>query len=151
MENNKICIFEHLLSVVDTFLKTDVQNTTVLIDSGLRYPLRTLKQSYPRLYYFAFGVGTEYSLYLSKTPFNIDYFDLTFKSKKLFLQYTGLKIDLNLTKEFVPKYDPTYNLTTWFELLSDALLAIGCEKDFPGRVLRHILYISICRIRLEII
>lgn len=121
---------DNLLAAIDNFLKSDAQDFAMMINSDLRHSIRQLKQIYPGLYYFASGVGKEYKLYLSKNKFVIDYFDLTPKSKKLFIQYTGLKIDLNLTRALVVKLNPYLNLDSWFTLLSETLLAIGCEKDF---------------------
>src|SRR5579872_3055408 len=133
MDTQIISNFKLLCDTIDIFLKSDSQNTSFEISSKLRKPMRDLPNLYSNLYYFAYGVGLTYKLYLSKETFTIDFTTLTHSTKKLFITHSGLKISENITSTEIAILDPYLGLTKWFKLLSDCLLVLGGEKDFKSK------------------
>lgn len=124
---------KNLQTVVEEFLESGMVQKNVMVDSRLRKPMRDFKKLFPNLFYFAYGLGKDYHLILSKEKFRIDFFSLTPKCKKFFIEYTGLKIDPHIDQEMVHKLDPYLGLTEWFDLLSDVLLFINGEKEFISK------------------
>ena len=134
METNiRIGSFDDLKLFVEGFLSTENRQETVFIGNFLRRPMREFKELYPNLVYFAYGLGQEYKLALSKDKFKIDYYSLSAKTKKVFVEYSGLRIDPNADLNLINKLNPYLELDVWFDLLSDCLLYVGGEKEFMSK------------------
>src|SRR5437868_5096258 len=125
--------FDGLKIFVENFLAGDKLEEEIMVGSKLRRSIRQFKKLYPQLYYFAYGLGEEYKLVLSKKELKIDFFVLTSRCKKFFIEYTGLKISPLIDKESAKKLEPYLELEKWFGLLSDALIFVGGEKDFVSK------------------
>ena len=86
MSDDKIIIinkFEKLIEMVDSFINGNDIIKEILIKNCLRKPIRQFKELYPNLYYFAYGLGHEYNLVLSKNNIKI----ASFKSKVCIRRY----------------------------------------------------------------
>jgi hypothetical protein len=131
--------FKHFNSVIDLklfveiFLSDNLIEISVKISSNLRKPIREFKTLYPTLFYFAYGLGKEYVLVLSKKKLTIEFLSLTPKCKKIFIENIGLRIIPNINKETIHKINTALGLDKWFEILSDALLFVGGEKEFVSK------------------
>lgn len=130
---NCVSLLDDLKLIVEKFLVGENPIDTVVIDSMLRRPIREFKQLYPQLNYFAYGLGREYTLILSKEKIRLDYKCLTPKCKKTFIENAGLCIDPNIDDDQIKKLDPYLNLTEWFKLFLDALVYVGGEKEFISK------------------
>lgn len=95
--------------------------------------MRRFKTEFPNLFYFAYGLGNEYKLVLSKEKFKIGFHSLTKKCKKFFIKYTCLRIDPDINPELLDKLNPYLELDKWFELLTDVLHYVHGEKEFISR------------------
>ncbi len=124
---------EQLQNFVENFLSSDQLWNYVNIKSSLRKPIRSFKKKYPELIFFAYGLQKEYKFFVSKTIFNVNYFDLSIKSRKIFVSDTGIKIDPKATKEQLTSVYEYLDLNKWFNLLSDVLIFMGSEKDFISK------------------
>lgn len=118
--------------IEEFFIQSEQETFSVPISCELRRPLREFKTLYPGLHYFAYGLGLEFDLKLSKTPFKIDFHELTAKTQKTFFEDSGLHIT-DMTTSEMRRLLPYVNLKEWMLLLSDALLLVGGEKEFDSR------------------
>lgn len=124
---------DKLTSYVENFLSSNELHGQIKICNSLRKPLRLFKKLYPNLFYFAYGLQKNYNFFVSKEIFHVNYFDLSPRSKKMFISYTGLKIDPFSTEEQLKNAYKYLELKEWFNLLSDVLIFLGSEKDFVSK------------------
>ena len=131
MNTNKITSIDDLKDYISKFLKDDnLKDDEILVDSELRREIRHFKTLYPTLWTFTYGLGKEHTLQLSKTKITIDYSRLTPKCKKMFIKYSGIKI--NPDDKNINVYEHV-KLDTCMELLFEALLYTGGEKNFISK------------------
>ena len=128
-----IISYTALKSLVEKFLASDIDTDTVAITCTFRRAMREFKTLYPTLYYFAYGMGKEYTLVLSKNKFEIEFKCLTPKCKKIFIDNAGLRIVPTISDALVKRLDPYLNLRNWFALLSDVMHFVGGEKEFISK------------------
>lgn len=135
MKNHAIRNFSILESVLTSFVNDlNKENMILLVHSELRRQIRIFKNKFPTIYYFAYGIGSTYTFYVSKTIFEIKLDDLDFKTKKMFTAHSGIRIDAkNITPEVINKIRPYTDIDTWLELLQATLLFFGGEKEYLSR------------------
>lgn len=132
MQNNKpIRNFAILETALIAFTDNpNIENITLSVSSELRRQMRTLKNTCPTIYFFAYGLGATYKFYASKTIFEIKLDDLNFKTKKMFTAHSGIRIDAkNITQNVIDKIKPYTDIVTWLELFQATLLFFGGEKE----------------------
>lgn len=123
-----------LKEVFDQFIESDETDITVNINSHLRRPLREFKKLYPNIYYFAYRMNNPYRLHISKTKIDINLDSLAPKTKRLFVDNTGLKINpYTFNQAIIDKIKPFVNIDEWLELFQDALLFVSGEKEFKSK------------------
>lgn len=132
-QNESITDIDELCALINNFLTSDNESCTIAISCYLRKPIRQFKNWYPNLFYFAYGLSDTYCFVISKHKFTIDYFDLTPRCKKLFIECSGIKMDHDASREDMLRIEEYCNVKMWFELLSDVLLFVGGEKEFVSK------------------
>jgi hypothetical protein len=110
------------------------EDMTLMISEDLRRPMRHFKTTFPTIFYFAYGTYKVYRLYVSKTIFEIKLDDLHSKTKKIFIDHSGLRINPNnITSEIIDKIRPYYDIDGWLAIFQNALLFVGGEKEFHSK------------------
>lgn len=130
MEINNI---NELQKVVENFMMQDIEEINVCISSKLRKPIREFKNYYPSIFYFAYGLGKTYDFHIYKNKPKINFLILSKKCKKFFINNIGLKININIDQETIDLLNPYFKLNEHFDLLSDALIYVGGEKEFISK------------------
>ncbi|AVL94052.1 hypothetical protein mvi_692 [Megavirus vitis] len=122
-----------LKSYIESFLSDNLEFVDIDISAKLRRPIRVFRTEYPNLYYFAYGLSEVYRLRLSKIKFEIAFHDLGPKTRKMFCDYSGVKLlpnaDINTLNE-ICKYT---NLRSWLDDLNNILLYLGGEREFISK------------------
>ncbi|CAH6419750.1 Hypothetical protein HVR_LOCUS827 [uncultured virus] len=124
---------EELKSHVDEFMAGDKTSDSIDIHNFLRRPIREFKTLYPELHYFAKGTQKFYQLILSKNMFDISFNELDNKTRTMFIEYSGLKINPTIHKDAYALLNPYLGLDAKFKELSEVLWDLGGEKDFINK------------------
>lgn len=119
--------FDLLKQFVSQFLESALESEECSISSKLRRHIRQFKTLFPSLIYVALGTGTVYKLLLCKNTLELHWSVLTTKTKKMFIDYSALKIKPNDSEEKILK---TEGVDKWLQLMYTSILSRGCEKDF---------------------
>nr|URM62026.1 hypothetical protein [Mimivirus sp.] len=122
-----------LKSYIESFLLDNLEFVDVDISAKLRRPMRVFRVEYPNLYYFAYGLNEVYRLRLSKIKFEITFHDLGPKTRKMFCDYSGVKLLPNADIDTLNEICKYTNLRSWLDDLNSVLLYLGGEREFISK------------------
>jgi hypothetical protein len=128
---------EEIKKEVFEFLQSSDERKVIIVNSTLRRDIRCLKIEFPSCYYTLLGYGKSLKLTLSKTPLKIAFNDFSQNTRRRFIEFSGLKIEickLDYFDYFSKLIEPYSNIKNYLQWFLKGIEMTSSEKDFCNKI-----------------